>query len=182
MRYVKILVCTATMIPGVTSAASLQWSQPSPSPQRTIIQAPAPVVTRQAPVIQPQTNQPTYTFSTMQNGNVQIYQNGRLISTGTAGYAQQYGYRGPATSPASTTPTQHTVLPAATPTFSPQFQPVAGATTPTTINTVGTVPPSTAGRLQFTPVTQSPVTNQNTALSVTQSGSKSSRSKCEDEF
>lgn len=42
-----------------------------------------------------------YSFSPTSDGTIQVFQNGRLIGTGSLTYAQSYGYQGPAPTPAS---------------------------------------------------------------------------------
>lgn len=65
--------------------ASSGGTSPTPPPAPTPAPQPSPT---------PPTT-PQYTFNLLSNGNVQILQNGQIISTGTAQYAAEYGYRGP---------------------------------------------------------------------------------------
>lgn len=89
-----------------------------------------------------------YTFSTNTSGMVQVFQNGQLISTGTAQNAtQQYGYRVPAVTATPTSGGPLTLSPAASSnsTVNSQVTPAQGSA-------------AASGRITFAPIATQPLT------------------------
>lgn len=101
------------------------------------------------PSITSQPTNPVYTFSPTADGNVEIYENGQRVSTGTPQYAAQFGYTGPgATAPVSNY--NQPLAPSAPPPASPR-PPTAPLPTPPPL------PPSPSAQ---SPGTSTPATSQ----------------------
>jgi hypothetical protein len=128
-----------TIIPGKGQSPGASPTNPAPGQTSQIVTV-IPANKIDTTVAGPLTTgapSPAYTFSPTSYGTIQVFENGKLIGTGTASFAQQYGYQPPSLS----TPTS---IASANPLPSP-------------------VPQQTQGPTQ-TPITQVPAQSSITAL------------------
>jgi hypothetical protein len=119
-----------TIVPGNEAKATIAPAAPAPSAGQT-----NSVVTIIPGNTSAQSN-PTYTFSPTSYGTIQVFQNGKLIGTGTPSFAQQYGYQPSAISAAS--PANSTTRLASTNLQTQQIAPTQGnvlSQSPTTLTT-----------------------------------------------